>query len=694
MIPALTIFLGAFLVFLVQPLVGNTLLPTFGGTASVWTMCLAAFQTLLTGGYFYAHIVVRGQGMKILPMVLHAVCVVIAGTVLLCVIVSEDAAGVSALMLCIVALTYVMLSANGSLVQAVSRLKNPYRLYAVSNAGSLCGLLAYPLVFEYFLPLSAQWRLFATGVIVYGFLFAALAPGARAGSSACDEIGCNDNQSVSVAGAKTVKRSWAVYLVLSFASCFLLNAVSMHLCSDITPLPMLWCVLLALYLLSYIVAFTDRGSAWAPWAAIAVVPICGFAAYHFGCITYTEYPHELVIGFIVLFFGGWIIHSRLYRLRPAEEGLTRYYLMIALGGAAGGAFCSFIMPHVTTIVAEYPIALSMILAVVYFDWEEPLKRIAPKLEISYRTRLVRKVVVGVLVGFTFYGIIRGKSVENGSVVKRFRNFYGTGSIVRVVEHDAFGHRRNERNEFRSQNTIHGLQMLRGNDKSLLPTCYYGEIAGGQAIINHLKYKKKKPLRVALCGMGIGTLASYARKGDVYRFYEINPAVAAIANDDRYFSFLSRAEGKIDVVIDDARKALERERITDEEKWDVIMLDVFNGDSIPVHMATKEAFQLYLDRLSPGGIIAMHITNWHIDLKPAIKAVAGAFDLQARIFGNTEQGCTFSSVWAYLSKSDIPIKAEYGVRQEIALDKVADLRLMSDDFHSLLPYLTVEHLWRE
>lgn len=688
MLPVLTIFLGAFLVFLVQPLVGNTLLPVFGGTATVWSLCLASFQILLVGGYFYAHCVSRERGVGNgdrgigRSVWVHVAALFLATGGLLA--VATGGAAALPVRLAAVAVAYVVLSANSSLVQLLAG--GRYKLYAVSNFGSLMGLVAYPFVFEYFLPLSVQWVLFAALGLGYAVLFAALVAANNKTNIGKSKV---KDEAVAVVEASGTRHQTpsAVYFALSFVSCYLLNAVSTHLCADVTPLPMLWCLLLALYLLSYIVSFTDRGATWARYAAAAVVPLCLFGLYHLGDKRYEGYPVELAVGCAVLFIGGWIVHSRLYRLRPAAEGLTRYYCFIALGGAAGGATCSFVMPFVSTIVAEYPISLALVLGVVYFDWEKPIERLIAAVGGKGCLPLpIRSVAVGVVVVVAGYGLINGAAAPDGIALKRFRNFYGTGMIVHTVVKDIFGNKAFESNQFLCNNTMHGQQVAEGDWKNREPLAYYAAHAGGAAIKQHPKRKVKEPMRVSLLGMGIGTMAAYAKEGDLFRFYEINPAVAEIAKDTRYFSFLSKANGTVEVVVDDARKGLEREKFENAEKYDVIIVDVFSGDSIPSHMATKDAFELYLDRLEEDGILAFHLTNWHLDLQPMIKASAQGLGLKAKLYKCGAIGRSSSSLWAFLSRKEIPIAAERGVRQEVPFEEVRDVRFMTDDFHSLLPYV--------
>lgn len=721
MIEVLTIFLGAFLVFLVQPLIGNVLLPVFGGTANVWSACLAAFQILLVGGYFYAHVVGRpGKGANGRLGVHAALLFVAAGWLffvafrhrdILAFLTSAEALPPACgALLCIAALVagpYILLSSNSSLVQVLSG--GRYKLYAVSNLGSMLGLLAYPFAFELFLPLSGQWLVFAGAATVYAVLFSFLLVRGRRGST------CSSAPSTESPGLKSTDcRLSSSYFLLSFVSCYLLNAISTHLCTDITPLPMLWAVLLAGYLLSYILAFTDRGSRLAPWMAVFVVPLSFFGVWHFVKRGPEVFSAELATGIALLVLGGWIVHARLYRLRPAAAGLTRYYLMIALGGAAGGAVCSFVMPSVTTIVAEYPIALAAILGVIACDGRDALAALArrpacqavaarsadPQVralfaflavlnaadgESSSRrgVKCARYSALAFLAAFASYGIVHGHAAD-GRVLRRYRNFYGLGHVneksIRISAENTY-----RAIEFTSCGTVHGMQIGEGTWRSAEPTTYYADHAGGLAIVKHPKRLAKEPMRVALCGLGIGTLAAYSQTGDLYRFFEINPAVARIARAKGLFTFLSGAAGTVDVVMADARRALSREAAS-ESDYDVIVVDVFTGDSIPPHMATKEAFRLYLDRLAADGTLAVHLSNWHLDLLPMVKAAAKEFGLNLEAYVCRPTHYAFSSCWAFLSRE--PLSRLYDEKKHSKIDftKVKDIPLMEDGFHSLLPYL--------
>lgn len=693
MLERTTIFLGAFLLFLLQPMVGSTLLPVFGGTATVWSVCLASFQTLLVGGYLYAHLLRRGangtSANQTRRLCAHCAILLLSagwlclaglnrGRILAATEAMPSSLGVSAAVLLMVAIPYVVLSANSTLVQDISG--GNYALYAFSNLGSLVGLWAYPLAFERWLGLTRQWMFFTGLCLAYAALFATLAFARRkAGKSArLREFPLPTN----LAGASFhPTRPFA----LSALSCFLLNAVSTHLGSDVTPLPLLWVGLLSLYLLSYVIGFTGRFMCFTPWAGRLFIPLALFAVWHMGLAEFKHFKMELATGASVLFLGGCIIHARLYAIRPDPRHLTLYYLMVALGGAFGGAVCSFAMPVATDRVVEYPVAIALTvfvsLAVAYAKIDLVPKGMGPNWIIRNRN-FICGAAFACAIGTM--GVTRVGSAD-GDVLRRYRNFYGSGVVahrtITTSSGDSYG-----ANEFRCNGTTHGFQITTDSWAKDTPTVYYARHAGGLPFLNHHKAKAGEPMRVALCGMGIGTLAAYATDGDFYRFYEINPSVAEIAQDKTLFSFLSDSKGVVEVVVDDARRALANERAKGEPTYDILVVDVFTGDAIPPHMATREAFALYLDRLAPGGVLAFHLSNWHLDLMPIIKAAATSFDLKKEAYYCSATPYAFESTWAFLSREDLPAMFDVRCHSKVDFDLVPNVALMTDEHHSLLPYI--------
>ena len=683
-----TIFLGAFLVFLVQPMMGNTLLPHFGGTAAVWNVCLASFQLLLIGGYLYAHMVRKGSHETRKRYLAAHIALLIASSGWLLYsaslrtslpdITSGLPASAAAFMavLLIVAVPFIVLSANSSLVQDICG--GNYGLYAISNLGSLMGLWAYPFVFERYMTLSQQWLAFAVACFAYTVGFALLtAMGKRSEKSIKETL---PQEPSDVRPPK-----YFHYLLLSALSCFLLNAVSAHVNSDITPIPLIWVISLSVYLLSYIFAFTDKGLRYSLYAAIAAVPLTVIASWHMGLANFNCYRSELLISMLVLFLGGFVVHSRLYALRPAPAYLTRYYLLIAVGGGLGGAFCSFAMPMLSDRIAEYPIAIAAILVLSLQEVRCACRPIASRLESTVPMRIGLPAFLCIVsAAVAIYAFVRIGNVE-GNVIKRYRNFYGTGCVAHAVvnppDRASF-----EANGLVVNGTTHGFQLVDGVWKSARPTTYYTDSAGGLPFLKHPKGARKEPLRVGLCGMGIGTLATYARPGDSFRFFEINPAVVDVATDTSLFSFVPKAAGSVEIVTDDARRALEKERERYEPKYDILVVDVFNGDSIPPHMTTKEAFELYLDRLEPDGILAFHLSNWHLDLLPIMKSAASTFNLKVDAFRCLPDDVAYESKWAFLSRKHLPEMYDPRHHERIDFSQVRDMPMMTDDKHSLLPYI--------
>ena len=706
---ALTIFTGSFLAFGVQPMVGNTLLPMFGGTAAVWAVCLAAFQLMLVAGYGYAHRVMgpggarpsgRGKlGWHVAFLLLAAGWVAVAAVNRGAVIGWLGEGGMPALrallaVLILAGVPYVLLSANASMVQVLAG--GEYRLYAVSNAGSFAGLLAYPLAVEPMMSVTGQWLAFAAGIVVYAGMMwvlgqcgigwkvgrVAAATEAVAAGERVDRVGGREGSSPAEGfHGDRASRGIQNWLLLSAVSCFMLNGVSVHLTNDVTPLPLMWVALLALYLASYSVAFTERGARWARGLFAPVAALCVAGAYFAGLETGKSFLEQMSIGCALIFFGGWMVHGRLYRARPGAEGLTRYYLAIAVGGAVGGMLASLAMPMAFSFVAEYPAALGLLAYVAISEGIEIAGLWRCGTGASHATLNYKLLII--CMGLAVYGGMRSISAE-GVVLERRRNFYGTSRVV----HDFFKVNdggRFQANIFQNNSTVHGYQLAEGAWKSRIPTTYYTDHTGGRAIQAHPRYAAKKPMRVALAGMGIGVLAAYCREGDTYRFYEINPQVAELAADTNLFTFLSGAAGKVEIVIDDARRALAREREAGEEKYDVLVVDVFSGDSIPAHMATREAVSLYLDRLKPDGVLAFHISNWHLNLSPFVKAAAKEFGLHLEDLQCIDDRYTFMAHWAFLSRERIgfAIPGKHGI---VRPEDVDDVPLMTDERHSLLPYL--------
>lgn len=612
MLPVLTVFLGSFLLFLVQPMLGRMLLPAFGGSAAVWVTCLAAYQGLLVIAYLYAHVLAgksrliqRIVHLLLLGMAFFWSVVIALGHGLIRGVLGHSAFPSVEVVLAVtvlIGLPYLLLGAGSSLVQsAVSERegRGVYRLYAVSNFGSFLGLLCYPLMFEPFVGLPMQWWILSVGLLVYTGLMGVLLP--KAGEAPV--------RTEFLPGAKICWR----WFLLPAASCFMLNAVTAYLTLDVMAFPLLWVIVLGLFLLSYVIGFSWFSEKMlSVFASLALLFAVG-AGVDFGNGTpLFRFIVSLVAGCGFCFFSCVFIHSWLYRLRPEREGLTFYYLANAVGGAAGGCLASLAAPAIFRSVLEFPIALMLapVLAAWFF-----CSRFS---SVFARTAALLLCAAG-LTGSAFQFFPKQGDYP---LIYRSRDFFGTFRVFELPSANASG--KGSIHEFLHANTVHGLQaLIPGMER--LPTTYYTPGAGGYGIQGHWKYRGKKPMRVNLVGLGVGVMMAYARPGDFYKGYEISSEVLAIAKDPRLFTFVSGCPATVELRQEDARKGLEAELAAGVEPYDVIVVDAFTGDNIPYHLSTVEAFELYFKMLKPDGILAVNISNWHLELEPFIKALSLHFD---------------------------------------------------------------------
>jgi len=695
----LAIFAGSFLLFWVQPMLGRALLPFFGGSAAVWVVCLAAFQFLLLAGYGYAYAVARlphaTRGRLHLGLLLLA-CVWV---VLLLVFVHAGTAsrrltGVPVLdvllfLLTAVGLPYTLLAAGSTLVQAwvAEDLggRGVYRLYAVSNLGSLLGLLAYPLVVEPYVSIGAQWAAWAAGFVVYTAILGRLirGRGRTAAATAAQPASPPDSpalpagrEETPVALSARLSRPW-LWAALPAASSFLLVAVTNHLSTDVTPIPLLWALLLAIFLLSYVVGFSRAGerllALWQVLAAAALV----VAAWRSATGSGTAFVTSVAIGALLVFAAGLLLHGWLYAIRPPAAKLTRYYLAIAAGGAMGGSLASLAAPALFATLAEFPLGLVLLAALAgWFTWIRNDRELRGLNEAI----LLCCAAVLFLVGQREWRAAR-------AVVVRTRSFYGTLTVTEQKIAMRSGRTGVQRN------LSHGL-TLHGSELSVpgvprFGTSYYGPLGGGLALRFHPSYSNGAPMRVGCIGLGIGTMAVYGRTHDLYRFYEINPDVVSLAGRTNLFTYLSSSPARIEVRLGDARRTLEEEIAAGDAPFDVLVVDAYSGDAVPIHLATREAFEIYGRRLAAGGILAVHVSNWHIDLLPLCKAAGRALGMNVRgvVSAGDPGHLVGAAVWVFLRRSplDAPLPSGAAAREVIWKD-VRDVRMITDARGSILPFI--------
>jgi hypothetical protein len=698
-LPAVTVFCGSFLLFLLQPLTGRTLLPFFGGSASVWMVCLAVYQMLLLAGYGYAHVIAqRGlfKGFRwknlhlgfLVSSIVWTLLVVAVRPWLKNLLGNSDLPILEVLfaVLLFAGLPYIFLSANASLVQSWvaqgnNARQNVYKLYAVSNLGSFGGLLIYPFLFEPFIPLTWQWGLFILCLAGYVALLAKLAR--ETGKEKCANAEfcecANDEKIQQPSNIPVFPHSRIrafLWLLLPATTSCLLNAVTAHLSIDVTPMPLIWVALLSAFLLSYVIGF----SAWAlkiRWLCFLGAGLALFgAAYARGLWGTGSLIPNLSAGVALLLFVGALLHGWLYELRPVPEKLTRYYLFIAMGGAAGGLASALLPPLLFNQVWEYPLILALCAGLV-----------AWRFFTRYRLLLACcSIVVWVL----FAQATQRK--HDTRVLVRYRNFYGCLWVTQTLSREVT--RQTPVHYLWCGQTTHGKQ-IRTPQGYRLPTTYFGPTGGGIAFGAHPRYQQGLPITCGVIGLGAGTLATYGRSGDLFRFYEINPQVIDIATNQALFTFLPTSKATIDLILGDARRMLEQERANNQQnpkmdpRYDLLIIDAYNGDAVPYHLTTREAFQLYFDRLAPEGMLAVHISNWHVDLLPVCKSVAADLKVFAYgAFGYPDSALTTTSIWVFMTRQ--PLSYRFPGRsvkiKDINWEEVKDIRALTDERGSLLTVL--------
>ncbi len=607
-------FVSALLVFLVQPILARQLLPWFGGTPAVWTACLLFFQLARTAGYLYAHLLSRfpvkwqtGSHIVLLLGALVTLPIVVpAGWKPgLSGVPESPSLHVVFALAATVGVPYVLLAATAPLLQSWWRRSSgeePYRLYALSNAGSLVALLSFPTLVEPWLTVSAQaivWSsIYAVFVLSCGGA-ASVARRATAGGTA--GRGTTGNRPAGVG-------DFAIWILLSACGSGLLAATTNQLCQDVAVIPLLWLMPLAVYLLTFILTFGGSYSRFGSTVVLAVGSIAALLA--------TKYTAEMPIllqiaAFLILLAGACLLcHGELVAARPRGSDVTSFYLAISAGGAIGGAFVALAAPRLFTSFTELPVFVLMALTVALM----PASRAAAAASHQRLTLaclwLLPAIAVGVSIPF-----LPGLDPDDAQVVEARRNFFG---ILRVRDHnpDALDPWRG----LYHGRVLHGAQFIRP-DQRATPTTYYVEESGvGFAFQQHSRRLAGLPVRAAMVGLGAGTVAAFGREGDELVFFELNPDVTEIAQ--KYFSFLAGSRAATRVVPGDARLSLEREMETrDHRPYDLIVIDAFAGDAVPVHLLTRECFALYARALAPRGVIALHVSNRHIDLSAPVHGSA-------------------------------------------------------------------------
>ncbi len=613
---AATIFLSAFLLFQVQPLIAKFILPWFGGSAAVWSAALLFFQLLLLAGYFYAYLVIRfvkpkqqfwmhsallAVSLLTLPIIPNPVWKATGG--------GDPTPRILILLALTIGLPYMLLSATSPLLQAwFVRARHgavPYRLFALSNFGSMLALISYPTLIEPKMPLHLQGITWSWGFAAFASLCALAAWRSREGDAPIHAEAGDESEAPGLAD----KLLW---IGLAACASVLLLAVTSHLTQNVAPIPLLWVAPLSLYLLSFILCFeSDR--LYPRWLFLPLFAVA-LGALTWGITLYenNEDIKRLILALCgSLFVCCMVCHGELARRRPHPRHLTQFYLMISIGGAIGGLFVAFLSPRLFHDYSEFPIALVGCAALVTCVlWNR-----APG---EPRSLWMRAALVLATVSFAGY-LGHAEWKKDHYYVRSVRNFYG---VMHVRDDESNGDVPGQR--VLVHGTIdHGTQ-LKDDVKGHIPTSYFGQNSGINRVIRAL-HDTRGAVRIGIIGLGAGVTASLARQGDTLHYYEINSQVLDVASNQ--FGFLKGCRTKPEVYMGDARLVLEA---MPNENLDLLTLDAFSSDAVPMHLLTREAYQVYLRHLKPGGVLAMHISNRYLDLKPVVAQNMAALGWHGRV----------------------------------------------------------------
>lgn len=612
---AATIFAGALLLFEVEPLIAKAILPWFGGSAQVWTTCLLFFQSALLAGYLYAHLLTSRVPPR-WQWRIHAT-LLLASLVFLPIVPADHwkPTGTEAplwlilgLLTSTIGLPFVLLSATSPLVQAWlarpvgGKARTPYRLFALSNFGSMIALLSYPVLVEPLLAVRIQAESWSAAYATFAVLCITTAWHFRGGDFVVHQ-----------AGSSPPLARRLLWLGLAAAPSGLLLALTNFMLQNIAAIPLFWIVPLALYLLSFVFAFNNLHWFVQPNWYTAFVLAIGVLLFSVSGMLGSTNLLMLPVLAGALFLICCVCHSELSLLRPEPQHLTEYYLILSAGGAVGGLFVAVIAPSLFDAPFELPILLPFTVLMVvlaaalhYREWTE------------MRGSLLALGSVVLLAAVTLVMARTAKDMVSDSVLVA-RNFYGAlkVQVSPLTTNGTVMARR-----LTNGTVLHGIEMT-APGRRREPLSYYARVSGIGRLMTELG--KDGPLRVGVIGLGVGTLAAYGRPGDVYRFYEINPLVETIARND--FWYLSSNPARQDVVLGDARLSLEREP---PQHYDVLVVDAFTSDSIPMHLLTRQAFALYWHHLKPGGVLAVHVSNRYVNLAPVVAEAAAEDGKAARL----------------------------------------------------------------
>ncbi len=712
---ATTSLVGAGLLFVVQPMIARLVLPSYGGSASVWSTSSLLFQVVLLLGYVYAHASTQRLGPRRQPP-LHLVILLLPLMALPVMLPSDAAPSADAspvlwllrTLLLTIGLPFAVIATTGPLLQrwyswtAGRRSEDPYFLFATSNLGSFGGLLAYPFLVEPFLTLEQQRHAWSWGFVVFIALMSLCGVVAMRGHRKPATPGAE--RRVVAPAAKPSRRLMLSWLALSFLPSTLMLGVTSHISTDVASIPLMWVVPLAIYLATFVVAFARTSRHVSPVVTGSAVAMAGFAglAYLVGRGGLTLWL-SLLTDLLLLATAAYAAHARLAATRPDPAHLTRFYLVVAAGGALGGLLNGLVAPLFFNAVWEYPLAILGVLALGLGSSRTPrfLARFHPAALTVTATVLLTLVVFGsalggvrlmhqgavsLVVGLALWVVVAflgsrrpgplavalGVSILaltllGPSAIYQSRTFYGSYAVLDQGTYRQFVH----------GTTIHGLQLK--GARSSEPTTYYsrsGPMGDAFSLPGHAASD------VGVVGLGVGTMAAYVGAGQAMTFFEIDPEVVRVAEDPKFFTYLSDSQADLDVVVGDGRLKLDG---VDDGAFDTLVLDAFTSDAIPVHLLTHEAFDVYGRVLSQDGLLMVHITNRVLDLEPVVASAAAHLGWSVAVGdGGGDTEASTAARWLALSPDRANIDALVGRPGWRPVQ--SEQRAWTDDFSSVLTTL--------
>ena len=663
----LTAGLAGFLLFLVEPMMGKYILPWFGGSASTWSVCLLFFQSALLVGYFYALAISERLSLRvqtILQLVLLAAAIVFLpiqpADYWKPVDASDPVGRILATLALSVGLPYAVLATTSPLLQRWVSLIDPSRrvtrYFAISNFGSFLGLLSFPFVVEPMLTSPQQAIYWSYGFGAYALCFAACAifvavRRPRAVSPEADSPVPADGTAAVAAGAPSAEgrrflRSDVIAWIGWATGGTLLLLASTNLVTEwITVVPLLWVLPLALYLLSFVLVFASAGYYRREIYLPLFIVLASGSLFIGRQESTVAMLAQIVLLSACMFAGCMICHGEIVATTPTARRLTGFYLAISFGGFLGGALVAFVAPAIFPDVWEYQISILAVAGAAIF------------MEIKKQGILARHIPKPVFQGLALaFAVLLGGYVirevgRSGSVVWQARNFYG---VVKVVDnHDPA---LTERVISMFQSGVDQGNAWVAPELQNRPACDFGETSGVGLALRYVKARRdggpNTPIRVGIIGLGVGMTLGYAKLGETVRFYELNPAVADAAS--QVFPFIRNTKATVEIVLGDGRLSLEREtKIATFQKFDILVLDAFRGSSPPMHLMTKEAYEIYLSALKPDGILAVDLDLWNFELSPLHRGFSQTFNLPVGWFSTPDMvdDCDDGISWTLYTRDE-------------------------------------------